>query len=198
MPPKSTKNHSQEASKTLLKPTSCWKLFLLFFWLLFAPPDTSKMMVFPKGIIRFSKILSFLQRPQKSPKIIPKWSQHGLPDASGELKMRVQILAVFGVTFQIHVLHFRNHFGLQNRPQNRPKIDIGGQSPPRRFRTAFLEPFCTILPSFWDPRTFIFEHSSFHICCLFPLSAPACCLRGGRFRGRSPLLDPATEHSLKL
>ena len=97
MAPKSTKNHSQEASKTLLEPTSCCKLFLLSCWLLFAPPGTSKMMVFLKGIIRFSKIQPFLKRPQKSPKMTPKWSQHGLPDASGELKMRLQILACFWV-----------------------------------------------------------------------------------------------------
>ena len=97
MAPKSTKNHSQEASKTLLEPTSCCKLFLLSFWLLFAPPGTSKMMVFLKGIIRFSKIQPSLKRPQKSPKMTPKWSQHGLPDAPGELKMRLQILACFWV-----------------------------------------------------------------------------------------------------
>ena len=56
-------------------------------------------------------------------------------------KCDFKFLLVFGFTFKIHFLHFRSHFGLQNRSQNRPKIDIGGQSPPRRFRTAFLEPF---------------------------------------------------------
>ena len=39
------------------------------------------------------------------------------------------------------------------------------------------------------------EHGKF--ACFFPaLSHPACCLRGGRFRGRSPLLD--TESVRKL
>ena len=56
-------------------------------------------------------------------------------------KCDFKFLLVFGFKFKIHFLHFRSYFGLQNRPQNRPKIDIGGQSPPRRFRTAFLEPF---------------------------------------------------------
>ena len=56
-------------------------------------------------------------------------------------KCDFKFLLVFGLQFKTHFLHFRSHFGLQNRPQNRPKIDIGGQSSPRRFRTAFLEPF---------------------------------------------------------
>ena len=38
-------------------------------------------------------------------------------------------------------------------------------------------------------------NGTWKIRVFFPaLSHPACCLRGGRFRGRSPLLDPATEH----
>ena len=37
-------------------------------------------------------------------------------------------------------------------------------------------------------------NGTWKIRVFFPaLSHPACCLRGGRFRGRSPLLDPATE-----
>ena len=156
-------------------------------------------MVFLKETIRFSKNSAFPQATpkfsQNDPKMEPTWPPGRLRRAQNATSNSCLFLAS-------NLRFISSIFGAILASKIDPKIDQKSTSAAKALQDASGQPswshFGTILPSFWDPRTFIFEHSSFHICCLFPLSAPACCLRGGRFRGRSPLLDPATEHSLKL
>ena len=110
-------------------------------------------------------------------------------------KCDFKFLLVFGFTFKIHFLHFRSHFGFQNRPPNRPNIDIGGQSPPRRFRTAFLEPFWHHFALILGPPDLHFR--AFVIPHLLLVSALGSSVLSARWpvSGAQPPAGPATEPS---